>query len=152
DRGVDRAHPQHRGGAVGRPGGARGARPTGPAPRRRSPLPARRRDAAPVVGEHPGHGRRRHHRGAEEHHRPARPRPPAERVVHLTLDDDQKLLAESARQLFERSYTTEAAREAEVAPDGFSVDLWKQAVELGWPGIALPEDVGGAGYGLLELA
>jgi alkylation response protein AidB-like acyl-CoA dehydrogenase len=72
--------------------------------------------------------------------------------MDLTLDDDQKLLAESARQLFERSYTTESARDAEEQPDGFSADLWKQAVELGWPGIALPEADGGAGYGLLELA
>jgi alkylation response protein AidB-like acyl-CoA dehydrogenase len=72
--------------------------------------------------------------------------------MDLTLDDDQQLLAESARQLFDRTYTTESARAAEDAPDGFSVDLWKQAVELGWPGIALPEAVGGAGYGLLEVA
>jgi alkylation response protein AidB-like acyl-CoA dehydrogenase len=72
--------------------------------------------------------------------------------VDLNLDDDQRLLAESARQLFERTYTTESAREAEEQPDGFSADLWKQACELGWPGIALPEEHGGAGYGLLELA
>jgi alkylation response protein AidB-like acyl-CoA dehydrogenase len=72
--------------------------------------------------------------------------------MDLTFDDDQLLLAESARQLFERSYTTEAAREAEEQPDGFSADLWRQAVELGWPGIALPESCGGAGYGALELA
>ncbi|HEY3671823.1 MAG TPA: acyl-CoA dehydrogenase family protein [Acidimicrobiia bacterium] len=72
--------------------------------------------------------------------------------MDLTLDDDQLLLAESARQLFERTYTTESAREAEDTPDGFSADLWKQAVELGWPGIALPEDCGGAGYGALELS
>ena len=72
--------------------------------------------------------------------------------MDLTLDDDQKLLAESARQLFERTYTTEAARHAEEQTDGFSADLWKQVVELGWPGIALPEESGGAGYGPLELA
>ena len=72
--------------------------------------------------------------------------------MDLTLDDDQRLLAESARQLFERTYTTESAREAEAQPDGFSADLWKQACELGWPGIAMPEDCGGAGYGALELA
>ncbi len=72
--------------------------------------------------------------------------------MDLNLDDDQRLLAESARQLFERSYTTESARDAEGQPDGFSADLWKQACELGWPGIALPEDCGGAGYGALELA
>jgi alkylation response protein AidB-like acyl-CoA dehydrogenase len=73
-------------------------------------------------------------------------------VVDLTLNDDQRLLADSARQLFERTYPTESARAAEDAPDGYSVELWKQACELGWPGIALPEEHGGAGYGALELA
>jgi alkylation response protein AidB-like acyl-CoA dehydrogenase len=72
--------------------------------------------------------------------------------VDLTLNDDQLLLAESARQLFERSYTTDSARQAEELRDGFSADLWKQVCELGWPGIALPEAYGGAGYGALELA
>jgi len=72
--------------------------------------------------------------------------------VDLTLDDDQRLLADSARQLFERSYTTESVRDAEQQPDGFSAELWAQVGELGWPGIALPEEHGGAGYGLMELA
>ena len=68
--------------------------------------------------------------------------------MDLTLDDDQRLLAESARQLFERTYPTSEARKAEERPERFSADLWTQAGELGWPGIALPEDVGGAGYGV----
>jgi alkylation response protein AidB-like acyl-CoA dehydrogenase len=72
--------------------------------------------------------------------------------VDLTLDDDQRLLAESARQLFERTYPTTEARKAEELPERSSADLWTQACELGWPGIALPEDAGGAGYGVLELA
>jgi alkylation response protein AidB-like acyl-CoA dehydrogenase len=72
--------------------------------------------------------------------------------VDLTLDDDQQLLAESARQLFERTYTTESARVAEATPERFSRELWSQAGALGWPGIALPEAVGGAEYGTLELA
>jgi len=72
-------------------------------------------------------------------------------LMDLTLDDDQRLLAESARQLFERAYPTSEARRAEARPERFSAALWAQAGELGWPGIALPEDVGGAGYGVLEL-
>jgi alkylation response protein AidB-like acyl-CoA dehydrogenase len=72
--------------------------------------------------------------------------------VDLTLDDDQRLLADSARQLFERTYPTTEARKVEEMPERFSADLWTQAIELGWPGIALPEECGGAGYGLLELA
>ena len=72
--------------------------------------------------------------------------------MDLTLDDDQRLLAESARQLFERSYTTESARAAEDRDQRFAPELWTQVCELGWPGIALPEEHGGAGYGTLELA
>jgi alkylation response protein AidB-like acyl-CoA dehydrogenase len=72
--------------------------------------------------------------------------------VDLTLDADQRLLADSARQFFARAYPTAEARRAEELPDGFSAELWRQAVELGWPGIALPEASGGAGYGALELA
>ncbi len=72
--------------------------------------------------------------------------------MDLTLDADQRLLADSARQFFERAYPTAEARRAEGLADGFSVELWRQAVDLGWPGIALPEASGGAGYGALELA
>jgi alkylation response protein AidB-like acyl-CoA dehydrogenase len=71
--------------------------------------------------------------------------------MDLTLDDDQRLLAESARQLFERSYTTESARAAEATSEGFSPERSQQACERGWPGIARPEECGGAGYGGLEL-
>ena len=72
--------------------------------------------------------------------------------MDLTLDDDQRLLAESARQLCERTYPTTEARKVEELPERYSVDLWARAGELGWPGIALPEACGGAGYGVLELA
>ena len=72
--------------------------------------------------------------------------------MDLTLDDDQRLLADSARQLFERTYPTAEARTVEALPERFSRELWTQATDLGWPGIALPEACGGAGYGMLELA
>ena len=72
--------------------------------------------------------------------------------MDLTYDDDQRLLADSARQLFARTYPTTEARKAEELPERYSADLWNQVCELGWPGIALPEDAGGAGYGVLELA
>src|SRR5207247_2661984 len=84
---------------------------------------------------------------AEEHHRPARARPAAERVMDLSLNEDQRLLAESARQLFERTYTTESARAAEDAPDRHSRERRKQAGALGAPGIALPQAEGGGGVG-----
>ena len=35
---------------------------------------------------------------------------------------------------------------------GFSRELWREMAGLGWVGIPFPEDVGGAGMGLAELA
>lgn len=38
-------------------------------------------------------------------------------------------------------------QDAEVDPA-----LWRSAAEVGWPGLALPEEYGGAGQGVIELA
>ena len=35
---------------------------------------------------------------------------------------------------------------------GFTDDQWREITELGWPGLALPEEAGGAGLGMVELA
>jgi alkylation response protein AidB-like acyl-CoA dehydrogenase len=36
-------------------------------------------------------------------------------------------------------------------PVGLSRELWRAAAELGWAGIAIPEELGGAGLGLAEI-
>ena len=69
-------------------------------------------------------------------------------TMDLNLDDDQRLLAESARQLFERTYTTESARDAEEP----ARRLLGRPLEAGLassagPASRCPEDCGGAGYG-----
>ena len=73
--------------------------------------------------------------------------------VDLNLDDDQRLLAESARQLFERTLPDHrgahgrgAARTLLRATSG------PRSPSSAGPASPLPEDYGGAGYGLLELA
>ena len=33
---------------------------------------------------------------------------------------------------------------------GFADDWWSRTVELGWPGLLIPEEHGGAGLGLLD--
>jgi len=72
--------------------------------------------------------------------------------VDLTYTDEQELLARSARQLLEQVSTSEEVRRAEQTPDGYPDKTWATAAELGWPGIALPAEWGGAGQGVLELA
>src|ERR1044072_9223081 len=43
-------------------------------------------------------------------------------------------------------------REIAAGDDGLDPDGWKQMAELGWPGLALPEEWGGQGLGIVDLA
>jgi len=61
--------------------------------------------------------------------------------MDLTLTEDQELIRSTARDVL--------AGRAAVAGD-FSTDLWKEMVELGWTGLAVPEAYGGVGEGFLE--
>src|ERR1700761_2256561 len=69
----------------------------------------------------------------------------------LAISDDHKALADVVREFAESSglrALTRAALESGADPG----PLWKQVAELGWPGLHLPEEVGGSGFGLAELA
>jgi alkylation response protein AidB-like acyl-CoA dehydrogenase len=74
--------------------------------------------------------------------------------VQLVLSEDQELLAKTATDFVsERSPLSRVRRlRDEGDPLGFSRELWKEMAGLGWVGIPFPEDVGGAGMGLAELA
>jgi len=65
--------------------------------------------------------------------------------------EEQRAVAELASRVFERRLTTEVRKEIERSGDRFDAPLWAQLAEAGLLGVALPEDVGGAGHGLLEL-
>jgi alkylation response protein AidB-like acyl-CoA dehydrogenase len=43
-------------------------------------------------------------------------------------------------------------REILEADSGYSQGLWKGVAELGWLGVSIPEEYGGAGFGYLESA
>jgi alkylation response protein AidB-like acyl-CoA dehydrogenase len=58
--------------------------------------------------------------------------------MNFDRNDEQRAIAETARDLL-------AAR-------GTSEGLWSELCDLGWPGIAVSEEQGGGGLGLLELA
>ena len=73
--------------------------------------------------------------------------------MSLALSEEQELLRNTAREFIaEHSPVKELRRlRDEQDPVGFSRPLWKQMAELGWAGIVLPEDLGGAGLGYAEL-
>jgi alkylation response protein AidB-like acyl-CoA dehydrogenase len=70
--------------------------------------------------------------------------------VDLDFTDDQDALRHTVREFLEKESPTGVVRAAE--PLGFDGALWRRVVELGLPSIAVAEDRGGGGAGLLELA
>ncbi|MQA86157.1 MAG: acyl-CoA dehydrogenase [Streptosporangiales bacterium] len=71
--------------------------------------------------------------------------------MDLTLTEDQELIQNTAREVLESRGATANARAMEADPAGYSAGLWKEMVELGWMGLALPESYGGIGAGFLEV-
>jgi hypothetical protein len=65
---------------------------------------------------------------------------------------DQALLRDACRELLDEQATPERLRAALNTPTGHDADLWKQATELGWTSLALPERLGGLDGGLPDLA
>jgi 3-oxocholest-4-en-26-oyl-CoA dehydrogenase beta subunit len=70
--------------------------------------------------------------------------------MDLTLTEDQELIQRTAREVLGARAATAGVAAVAGEPAGFSADLWKEVVELGWTGLAVPEAHGGVGEGLLE--
>lgn len=71
--------------------------------------------------------------------------------MDLTLTEDQELIQSTAAELLESRQAAAGVRAVAGDPAGYSTDLWKEMVELGWTGLALPESYGGVGAGFLEV-
>jgi alkylation response protein AidB-like acyl-CoA dehydrogenase len=65
--------------------------------------------------------------------------------VDFTLSSDQQLIKESVDRFVADAYGFDARMAISNGADGFSRDHWSTYAELGWLGIALPEDRGGFG-------
>ena len=63
----------------------------------------------------------------------------------------QTQLQESAQRMLEDRLSTEQIRAAEASADGFPRSIWEEGIQLGWPGMSLPEAVGGGGCSLLDM-
>jgi alkylation response protein AidB-like acyl-CoA dehydrogenase len=72
----------------------------------------------------------------------------------LTLTEDQLILKEMARSFLDEKSPVSRMRGLRDSEDatGFSRPLWKEMAEMGWAGILIPEEYGGAGLGYGELA
>jgi alkylation response protein AidB-like acyl-CoA dehydrogenase len=72
--------------------------------------------------------------------------------MDFELSDDQQALRDAARSLLDGRSAPGQVRKAMAAEAPYDEELWAAMVEQGWPGIAVPEDDGGVGLGVVELA
>ena len=72
--------------------------------------------------------------------------------MSYAITDDHRSLADVARDLLATRDMSAAHRATLGASTDRLPDHWNEIAELGWLGLHLPEEVGGAGYGLAELA
>jgi alkylation response protein AidB-like acyl-CoA dehydrogenase len=70
--------------------------------------------------------------------------------VNFDLSDEQQEIKSTAKSFFADRFKPEKVRELAEARS-YDDGLTKQMAELGWPGIAIAEDDGGQGLGMVEL-
>ncbi len=71
--------------------------------------------------------------------------------MNFEFTDDQQAIKRTARDFLGSRYRSEVIRELADDPRGFTDAQWKELVELGWPGVVVPEEHGGLGLGAVEL-
>jgi alkylation response protein AidB-like acyl-CoA dehydrogenase len=72
--------------------------------------------------------------------------------MDFSFSEEQQEIQKLAAQILSDKVTHERLKEIEASPEWFDRDLWAELAKAGLVGIALPEDVGGGGFGILEAA
>ena len=72
--------------------------------------------------------------------------------MDFSFSEEQQEIQNLAAQILGDKVTHERLKEIEASPEWFDRDLWSELAKAGLVGIALPEDVGGGGFGILEAA
>jgi alkylation response protein AidB-like acyl-CoA dehydrogenase len=70
--------------------------------------------------------------------------------VNFDLDDEQREIKGTAKEFLADRFKPEKVREL-AESRSYDDALWQEVCELGWPGIAVPEEHGGQGLGMVEL-
>jgi len=72
--------------------------------------------------------------------------------LDFALSDDQEALRDGAGDVLDGLASSAQVRAVVDAGGGWDAALWAAMVEQGWPGVAVPESVGGLGLGTVEVA
>src|SRR6202012_1265934 len=71
--------------------------------------------------------------------------------MNFDFSDDQKQLRDQARKFLAEKCPPKAVRAVLDGKAAYDKELWKGLAEMGFLGVAIPEEFGGAGAGHLEL-
>jgi alkylation response protein AidB-like acyl-CoA dehydrogenase len=72
--------------------------------------------------------------------------------MYFDLTDEQQAIKSTAHDFLASRFKSERLREIAASGDGFDPAGWGEMAELGWTGLAVPEEWGGQGLGTVELA
>jgi alkylation response protein AidB-like acyl-CoA dehydrogenase len=72
--------------------------------------------------------------------------------LYFDLTDEQQAIKATAHDFLASRFKSERLREIAASESGFDEAGWKEMAELGWTGLALPEEWGGQGLGIVDLA
>jgi alkylation response protein AidB-like acyl-CoA dehydrogenase len=72
--------------------------------------------------------------------------------MYFDLTDEQQAIRSTAHDFLASRFKSERLREIAASESGFDESGWKEMAELGWAGLALPEEWGGQGLGTVDLA
>jgi len=72
--------------------------------------------------------------------------------MDLSLNDTQRLIQDSARDFVRGSCGRDVLLDLDRNPERMMSTLWPQMCELGWTGMGIPEEFGGTGNSLTDLA
>ena len=72
--------------------------------------------------------------------------------MDLGLTEIQQMLKNSAREFLSQECPLSLVREMEEDQQGYTDELWRQLVSLGWTGVVFPEQYGGTGGEFVDLA
>ncbi|HEU4737735.1 MAG TPA: acyl-CoA dehydrogenase family protein [Solirubrobacterales bacterium] len=72
--------------------------------------------------------------------------------MYFDLTDEQQAIKSTANGFLASRFKSERIREIAASDSGFDEAGWQEMAELGWAGLALPEEWGGQGLGVVDLA
>ena len=72
--------------------------------------------------------------------------------MYFDLTDEQQAIKSTAHDFLAARYKSERIRGLAESEHGFEQSDWEEMAGLGWQGLALPEEWGGQGLGIVELA